>query len=130
MKNLSVEAEEIVQSVLDLGQKDSWLKKLNLIDYNAVKQRAENHEEILFEKWGHKIKEGFYGFDLYLVPREWIEILDRLLIEIEGRCPDFAICQIKTKFGGVRIYLDNVDDVIKECKRYIEEVLYNEDLIY
>lgn len=130
MKEISVEAEEIVQSVLELGKKDSWLKKVNLIDYAGVRERAENHEEIMFEKWGHKIKDGWYGFDLHLAPREWIEILDRLLIEIEGRCPDFAICQIKTKFGGARIYLEGVTKEIQEAIYYIENILFNEELIY
>ncbi len=66
-----------------------------------------------------------FGFE---VNKGWLPILEKGFKKIseiinEGHIQDFRICQVKEKFGGLRIYcnyyMDQVDEVIeameKEC---------------
>jgi hypothetical protein len=62
----------------------------------------------------------------------WYKILEQLISHIDhylnhkykGEQTDFEIVQIKEKFGGLRFYVHNADDVIHELIRFTENLSY------
>ena len=74
-----------------------------------------------------KFGNGFESYPNYDVPEEWIPVIDDALDRIFELHPDTVIHQIKEKFGGLRIYLNNdyLDDVweiILDAEKKIESL--------
>lgn len=62
-----------------------------------------NYED-LNNRWKHKFgRQWPASFDIGL---GWAEIVDEALTRIENVEPQFEIHQVKSKFGGLRIYTD------------------------
>lgn len=109
--------------------------------YNARLEREEYKGKpdmsptiYLFQKWAYKVEKGWYGFDLGWAPFTWGLILSDFLEDLEKRCPDFKICQIKLKFGGLRFYVD-LDKCITdrqsiEAKKIREDISALEDWLH
>lgn len=76
------------------------------------------------------ISEGFYGFDLGAIPSVWITVLDQFLNDVEKKFPEFKIQQIKVKFGGIRIYLEGVDEETSDLANKLGNLLYDRRLVY
>lgn len=100
----------------------------------------DEQEQKLYDKWKHRIGDGWYGFDISGVPHEWITQIDEHLIWLEKNFPDFKIQQIKTKYGRIRCHVDLGfesdslinEEVLKEAYSREDklETLYSKDLIY
>jgi hypothetical protein len=91
----------------------------------------------LFMKWAHRVRKGWYGFALGKeVPLVWAKIIEDFLDELVKEAPNFQICQIKLKFGGLRFYVDlNLEDeekvkVINEEIVKLCAILFDKRLIY
>lgn len=84
----------------------------------------------LVKKWNSRVAEFHYGFDGLPNNVVWFQAIDEMLDIIEKDSPDFKIMQIKLKFGGIRIYLLNISDAVFGGIEKIEQVLYDEALIY
>lgn len=84
----------------------------------------------LFGKWESRIAEYFYGFDLACLPEVWFKTIDEALDLIAEDSPDFKICQIKIKFGGIRLYLINVSDKVFDGIEELENALYDDSFVY
>jgi len=90
----------------------------------------------LFQKWAYRVGKGWYGFDLSAIPNVWIYMLDAFIAWVESQCPDFEILQIKTKFGGLRFYIDThcknavVNEVIRSEIAKLEKLMFHKNLIF
>jgi len=90
----------------------------------------------LLQKWAHRVGNGWYGFSLSNIPGVWVYMLDDFLAWVESQCPDFEIHQIKTKFGGLRFYIDThcrntgVNTVVSTEITKLEKLMFHENLIY
>lgn len=52
----------------------------------------------------------------------WVALIDSTLRELAADCPESRIVQVKEKFGGLRIYLeDKTDETAKAILRRAEE---------
>lgn len=83
------------------------------------------------EKWKNHIVDGYYGFESESLCSLWIEVIDIFLEEIRELDQEFRIYQIKTKFGGARIYIesDKIEN-LQESVNLMEKVLFDERFIY
>jgi hypothetical protein len=63
-------------------------------------------------------------------------MLDAFIAWVESQCPDFEILQIKTKFGGLRFYIDThcKNTVANEVVRFeiakLEKLMFHKNLIF
>ena len=81
---------------------------------------AEGIEKILDripERWG----KGIYA------PAEWFPILVELDRDIAKLHPEYAVHQVKEKFGGLRYYTDHdgcpeVDDLIRKAEIAVDKL--------
>ena len=62
-------------------------------------------------------------FRLFIVVEcGWVALIDSTLRELAADCPESRIVQVKEKFGGLRIYLeDKTDETAKAILRRAEE---------
>ena len=90
----------------------------------------------LFQKWAYRVGKGWYGFDLSAIPNVWVYMLDAFLAWVESQCPYFRILQIKTKFGGLRFYIDThcqdagVNEVVRSEIAKLEKLMFHKNLIF
>ncbi len=90
----------------------------------------------LFEKWAYRVGKGWYGFALSDIPNVWVFMLDSFLTWVESQCPDFKILQIKTKFGGLRFYIEthckdaDVNEVVRSEIAKLEKLMFHKNLIF
>lgn len=90
----------------------------------------------LFQKWAYRVEENWYGFDLGGVPFVWGKIIDEFLTALKEFDPNFTICQIKLKFGGLRFYIherkmsDTDRKIIRDEITELEKWLFHKNLIY
>lgn len=95
-------------------------------DKLSAKKEAE-----LLVKWKDHIPKGWYGFSFGTpTPHMWFDVIDEFLEYVKSQQSDFQILQIKIKFSGVRIYLNNISEDIQEQISKLEEVLSDKFLIY
>ena len=74
-------------------------------------------------KYLDRFGNGFERWPVYGVPDHWIAPIDEALDRVFELAPQAVICQIKVKFGGLRIYLGGVpDDVADQVQEIIENV--------
>lgn len=93
--------------------------------------KASYAQNYLLRKWRDKIPDGWYGFDFGCnTPQVWYAVIEEFLQHVREKCPDFEIHQIKTKWGGIRIYLDKINDEIESEISKLESVLHDKKLIY
>ncbi len=104
-----------------------------VMENKSVQVGPQNNADISFlKKWGRRVGEGWYGFDLGNIPDVWQDVLDDFLVWLESRCPDFEIRQIKMKLGGLRFYIktNTKDAAINEKVRseiyWLEKLLCHE----
>ena len=90
----------------------------------------------LFQKWAYRVGKGWYGFDLSAIPNVWVFMLSQFLTWVESQCPDFKILQIKTKFGGLRFYIEThcddaaVNEVVRSEIAKLEKLMFHKNLIF
>jgi hypothetical protein len=90
----------------------------------------------LFQKWAYRVGKGWYGFDLSDIPNVWVFMLDTFLAWVELQCPDFEILQIKTKFGGLRFYINThcndvgVNEIVRAEIAKLEKLMFHKNLIF
>lgn len=84
----------------------------------------------LQNKYQNRVPENWYGFEIDCWPVNWISALEEFLGELEKDSPDFEIHQIKLKYGGARIYLDNVSKQGGFAAGELENAMCDENLIY
>jgi len=90
----------------------------------------------LFQKWAYRVGKGWYGFALSDIPNVWVYMLDAFLAWVESQCPDFKILQIKTKFGGLRFYIEThcndagVNKVVQAEIAKLEKLMFHKNLIF
>lgn len=83
------------------------------------------------EKYKNNITKGYYGFDINILPENWLNIIDELLELFIKNDPEFEIHQIKIKFGGVRFYVvSKVIEDLFEINELIESKLHSQFLMY
>ncbi len=86
--------------------------------------------DYLFYKWKPYIAENHYAFQALVSNEIWYRVIDEMLEIIKVDSPNFKIVQIKVKVGGIRIHLENIFDKVFYGVQVIEQVLYDESLIY
>ena len=73
-------------------------------------------------KWRKHLAEGFYGLDIH--NPSVTAYLDELFKELTKQYPNFIFYQIKTKFGSVRFYADNLPkELIYKIEESIDKIL-------
>lgn len=83
------------------------------------------------ENWQCRTKKGWYGISIgQPAPDSWFLFLNEFLKLVEKDSPKFEILQIKMKFGGIRIYLDNVSENVNNSITEVEKLLCDKFLIY
>ncbi len=102
----------------DLYKKQEWF------------QKSENLERELFKKWGHRVGENWYGFDLIGCPENWFAAIDEFLVELEKDSPEFEILQSKIKFGGYRGYFGGLSEGARKAVYLLENAMSDDNLIY
>lgn len=117
----------------------------NSLSFNPFKVRNEKdvgfacHKEFkgayekvteLWEKYGKRVGENWYGFDVNEWPLNWLEALDEFLAELEKDSPEFEILQNKLKYGGARLYYSNISEEAEKAVDLLESVMYDKNLIY
>lgn len=93
--------------------KDSYLKATNLQN-----------------KYQNRVPENWYGFEIDCWPVNWIDALEEFLTELEKDSPDFEICQNKLKYGGARLYYNNISSEAEKAVELLESAMYDKNLIY
>ena len=132
----------ILEKTKEIIAKHNLAEKLT---FNPFKVRREKdigfacHEEFkgayekvteLWEKYGNRVGENWYGSDVDQWPINWLNALDEFLAELEKDSPDFEIHQIKLKVGTARIHIDNVSKEAYDSIDLLEEVMQDNNLIY
>lgn len=82
------------------------------------------------EKWGDRTVEGYWTFDLACLPELWYTVIGEAFEIISLDSPNFKIFQVKLKYGGIRIYLEDVSDDTLYSLDELEKVLYESSLYY
>jgi len=93
---------------------------------------SEKNDRYFLKKYRNHIVKGHYGFSIGdpIIP-EWCEILDEILQICVDVDPEFGICQIKIKYGGIRFYVESdIIEDISDIERLISNTLYDKALIY
>lgn len=104
---------------------------LDEVDYKNVNNGRLNPDVYMFTHWAYKIPQGWYGFSLgNEVPMAWAYTIDKFLEEVNKECPNFEIHQIKLKWGGLRCYLGNINESVQKEVDKLEELLYDDSLVY
>ena len=116
-----------------LAKVEEILKKYDLNDLIECKL-AKNGDYLdcpdLITKYRKFIPRGWYGFAMDDI-KTWTYALDEVLALLTKEDPDFEIHQIKTKFGGLRFYVESdVIEDLMEIESAIEDSMYDESLIY
>lgn len=96
------------------------------IEFKDSYEKATN----LQNKYENRVPQGWYGLDCSCWPINWLNALEEFLAELEKDSPDFEVHQIKLKWGGARIYLDNLSAEAWKAVDELENVMYDENLIY
>jgi hypothetical protein len=130
----------ILETTRQIIQKHKLEKKLDfnpfkLTSYNGNKRKewfdkSRVLENGLFSKWGHRVGENWYGFDLCGCPENWFAAIDEFLTELEKDSPDFKILQYKLKWGSFRGYMSGISEGAQNAIDLLEEVMQDENLIY
>lgn len=81
-------------------------------------------------KWQHRFVKGYWNIDLGLHPKSWYAAIEDVLELVAELCPEFGICQIRIKFGGIRIYLSDISEDVFYSLDKLEDVLYDDDFVY
>lgn len=93
--------------------------------------KIELSEDKLFSKWESRIPDGWYGFSIgFPAPLVWYKAIDEFLDYVKLQNPDFQVLRIKTKYGSIRIYLNNVSESIQKEVDQLEAVLSDKYLIW
>lgn len=94
-------------------------------------EKALEKDNVLRQKFNSKVPTGWSGINLCSpTPHTWFDVIEEFLEYVETKCPNFEILQIKIKFGGLRMYLNNISlDVHKEVVA-LEKLLFDKKLIY
>lgn len=110
---------------------EKLIKKYKLArDTYVVHNSSSEQYNKLFAKWKYKIEARWYGLELRACPNVWYNVVDELLEYLSKKSPEFKILQIKLKFGGIRIYLSGVSNAIQDELDKLEDVMFDEKLIY
>ena len=110
---------EGVKTVYEFEEKPDWLK-------------SKKRDGYFMDKYDKHIPQGWYGFALGSpTPKVWLDALDEVLALLILHDPAFEIHQIKTKFGGVRFYVESelIED-IWDIESLIEDTMFDKALIY
>ena len=86
----------------------------------------------LIKKYRSHIIPGHYGFSIGSpTPKNWWEVIDKIIEFLIKNDPDFGIAQIKTKWGGIRFYIESekIEDIF-DIEDLIESKLHSEHLIF
>ena len=85
----------------------------------------------LLANWTPRVAPGWYGISIgNPCPISWFRVLDEFFIEVEKYNPEFQICQVKLKLGGLRIYLDKINKETQEAIYLLEGEMFDNNLIY
>jgi len=82
------------------------------------------------ENWGDRTVEGYWTFDLACLPELWYKVIDEAFEILNLNSPEFKILQVKLKYGGIRIYLEDISDDALYSVEELEKVLYESSLYY
>ena len=94
--------------------------------------RGEGRDFELYEKFKSNIPRGWYGFSLGTpIPKEWVDIIDEVLILCIENDPELEIHQVKIKFGHICFYVtsDVIEDIL-HIEIYLENLLGDHSLVY
>lgn len=110
---------------------ESIIERYNLAP--ATYQRSTFEESNVLNsylniKWADNIKEGWYGWDIGNAPIKWYLAVSDFLDLAVKKCPQLEILQIKQKFGGLRIYINNADAEVYEAASRLEYLCQMENL--
>lgn len=103
-----------------------------VIGFNSFLQFQGSYEKEteLQIRYFNRVPDGWYGFDVSCWPINWLNALEEFLAELEKDSPDFEILQNKLKYGGARLYYNNISDEAEKAVDLLEEAMYDENLIY
>lgn len=74
------------------------------------------------KKWQNRLEDGHYG--MAINNEEVINLVDKYFTDFEINYTDFTFSQIKLKFGYLRIYANNVNQIVlTELENKINEIL-------
>lgn len=86
--------------------------------------------EKLFDSWETKFFANTGAFETGLIPKVWFNVISDVLEKIYDLFPQFFIYTIKIKNGQIRFCLGGVSDEVLAELLQVENVLYDERLIY
>jgi len=91
-----------------------------------------NRIEELQIKYQKYVPARWYGLRglSYPIPLVWLDVIDEYLQYATKECPDLHVLQVKVKYGGIRLYLDNWTDDVRVASYKLGDVLYDSKLIY
>lgn len=85
----------------------------------------------LRKKWKFHVEQNWYGISLgEPTPPVWFEVIDEFLDYTKEKHLNFKILQIKIKFGGLKMYLDNIAPNTQGLVFDLEKLLQDKYLIY
>ncbi len=125
-----------------MNKAEELIKKYNLVPNTYLKESPYNklspfvegitrsQDEWLLEKWDKYIPTGWYGFSLDPFPDICADAIDEFLEYVEKECRNFEILQIKLKFGGLRMYMGNINENIQKQCDLLMSVMKDERLFY
>lgn len=96
-----------------------------------IDKACREKEAGLMAKYRDRIGQGWYGFSFGSpTPLVWFSVLDEFIGYILDKNSDAIILQQKTKFGGLRSYWSGLTKEEQDMVDELEEVLFDEKLIY
>lgn len=84
----------------------------------------------LIERWGNRFIHGYYNLGLCPLPLRWHCSIWEALEVLEKDSPQFKIAQIKIKFGGLRLYLEDISSDALISVDILETLLYDDCFCY
>ena len=127
---------------------DKYNLDVNIPDYyKNIDEYLEDNEDVydsaefdhpllndraLMAKYIDYIPDGWYGFAIgHPTPYNWNVVINLILELCIKHDPNFRICQIKMKWGGIRFYCESdVIEDLMEIQLTIGDRLYSQKLIY
>ena len=137
MKLLKEVTEILNRYNLEVNVPDEYKTVYHYITAHPEKEDEEFYHPIigdgyLTKKYKDRIPRGWYGFAIgNPTPMNWYIVIEKILDFLVKKDKTFQIHQIKTKWGGIRFYVESreIEDIL-DIEDLIEDKIYSEKMVY
>lgn len=106
------------------------IKKYKLAPNSYTLNDVKSDYGLFEDTWNNHCDGNYWNWELSGLPETWINALQEILEIVKQHNPRFIIYQVKLKYGGIRIYLGNINGATEKAIQDVTELLFDEKLIW